>query len=404
MNDVERIDPRVLGQRLAEARKARGVTQEAAAKHLGLSRPTFIAIEKGTRRPRPEETVKLAGYYGRSLHELVRPGAPAVELEPHLRAVVTGSRGEREDVIQAIRELQGFAEDYRELERLAGAKPIENYPAEVSPHGVGLASFAEDVAVRERARLHLGDQPIADLRGVLENSVGVRVFCTPLPSHLAGMYAYVADLGYCILVNAKHPRERQRWTLAHEYGHFLADRHKPGIDYTEPTERVPAGERFADAFAMGFLVPATGVRAAFFEVVGSHGDFQVADLCRISSFYQVSIQAMTLRLESLSLIRKGTWDLLREQGFKAEAAKRSLDLVRERTNDEPYPARYKYLAVLAFREGKISEGQLARFLRTDRVAAREVVQRCTSRTDDIGPDGRDAMFEVPLERSLINAS
>ena len=41
MLDIENLDPKALGQRLADARKARGVTQEDAAKHIGCSRPTF---------------------------------------------------------------------------------------------------------------------------------------------------------------------------------------------------------------------------------------------------------------------------------------------------------------------------------------------------------------------------
>jgi hypothetical protein len=40
----------------------------------------------------------------------------------------------------------------------------------------------------------------------------------------------VPDPGYCILVNRKHPPERRRWTLSHEYAHFLADRHRPAVD------------------------------------------------------------------------------------------------------------------------------------------------------------------------------
>src|SRR6266478_4496014 len=79
-------DPRLLGRRLAEARKARDVTQEEAAKHLGCSRPTLIAIEKGERPAKPEEIVKLAAFYGRPVHELVRPGEPVADLQPHLRA------------------------------------------------------------------------------------------------------------------------------------------------------------------------------------------------------------------------------------------------------------------------------------------------------------------------------
>src|SRR5687768_2499307 len=84
----EPVDPHLLGQRLEEARKARGVTQEEAADHLGCSRPTYIGIEKGERRAKPEEILKLAAFFGRRVHEIVRPGEPVADLQPHLRAQV----------------------------------------------------------------------------------------------------------------------------------------------------------------------------------------------------------------------------------------------------------------------------------------------------------------------------
>ena len=59
------IDPRVLGKRIIEARKARGKTQEEVAAFLGYSRPTYIAIEKGERPARPDEIIKLASFFGR---------------------------------------------------------------------------------------------------------------------------------------------------------------------------------------------------------------------------------------------------------------------------------------------------------------------------------------------------
>ena len=58
-----------------------------------------------------------------------------------------------------------------------------NYPPEVrlSTH-VNPAAFAEDVAVQERQRLGLGDQPIIDLRNILEAEVGLRIIYESLPS------------------------------------------------------------------------------------------------------------------------------------------------------------------------------------------------------------------------------
>src|SRR5580698_9216158 len=84
MPQTDTLDPRILGQRITEARKARGKTQEEVADFLGLSRPTYIAIEKGDRVAKSDEIVKLASYLGRKVHELVRPTEPVVDLQPQL--------------------------------------------------------------------------------------------------------------------------------------------------------------------------------------------------------------------------------------------------------------------------------------------------------------------------------
>ena len=65
------------------------------------------------------------------------------------------------------------------------------------------------------------------------------------------------------------------------------------------------------------------------------------------------------------------------------------------------PERYKYLAVQAFRQGELSEGQLAQFLRTNRVNAREIVASCVTRTE-VSPTGERRTIELPFERSLLS--
>lgn len=401
----EHLDPILIGQRLTEARKARGVTQQEAAEYLGVSRPTLIAVEKGARAAKPDELIKLAGFYGRSLNEMVRPGEQSVPIEPHLRAALSPAAGGAEELHRAIGELQRFVEDYRQLEQLTGAKPFEHYPPTVDlPQRVEVSEFAEDLAIRERARLNLGDQPVLNLREVFEEGTGLRIFYGAIPSTIAGMYAFVADFGYCILINRKHPPERQRWTLAHEYLHFLSERYKPGIDYLTEGERKPLGERCADAFAASFLMPKTGIRRHFLDIIDRTDDFQVADLCRLSNIYFVSVHAMTLRLESLGLIKKGTWELLEEKRFKPDTAKRQLGLsAPQRRPEAPYPERYKFLAVGAFCQETISEGQLARFLRCDRVSAREIVADCLNRLDDVDEHGNERTLTLPFEQSLLEA-
>ena len=119
--------PEFLGLRLAAARNARDITQQIAAEALGCSRPTLIAIEKGTRRAKPEEIVTLARLYGRSVHELVRPGEPTSDLQPHLRAVA-----------QRIREATGHLKGVR----VAVMGCIVNGPGEMADADFGYVGGA----------------------------------------------------------------------------------------------------------------------------------------------------------------------------------------------------------------------------------------------------------------------
>lgn len=402
MQPPEAIDPRTLGKRIAEARKARGKTQEEVASHLGYSRPTYIAIEKGDRPAKPEEIRGLASFLGRSVHELVRPGEPVVDMQPHLRAVAEKMR-ERDErgLLAGIDELQRLAEDYRELENILQAPLRFNYPAEVNlTTRLDVTQLAESVAVQERQRLGLGDQPVTSLRSILEWDVGLRIFYWELPSAIAGMYAFAPEIGCCILVNRKHPAVRRRVSMLHEYGHLIVDRYKPGIDYLTYGGRKPADERFAEGFALSFLMPASSVQHRFHAIVSSTGDFQVADLCRLSHFYFVSVEAMCLRLEQLGLTPRGMWQSLKESGLAPQTAASLLELPSHPESAQPYPERYKYLAVHAFERGKISQGQLARFLRSDPVTAREIVAQCLTSLH-IEPSGEQRTLQLESQTSLL---
>jgi Zn-dependent peptidase ImmA (M78 family)/DNA-binding XRE family transcriptional regulator len=405
------IDPRILGQRLAEARKARGITQEAAASHLGCSRPTYIAVEKGERAAKPEEIVKLSTLFGKPVHELLLQAEPITVLSPHLRGEIervhAGNADQvREQMAGGVEDFQTFLDQYRELERLMNAPLRSKLPEERTVNNaVDPVELAEDAATEERRRLGLGDQPIINLRSTLETEVGLRIFYSDLlPSPIAGMYDFVPALGCCLYINRKHPPERRRVSMVHEYGHGIVDRNKPAIDYLFTSGRKPANERFADAFAAAFLMPATSVRRRFLDVVNMTGDFKLSDLCRLAHAYFVSVEAMAYRLEKLGLVPKGRAELLKESRLPVRKAKERLRLSPHPVNDEPYPERYKALAVYAYEQEKITEGQLARFLRCDRVTAREIVQDyLTSR--DVNEEGQtEAVQFEQTQQSLLRAA
>lgn len=405
MLQLEPIDPRIFGQRLAEARKARGVTQEDVSAYLNYSRPTYIAIEKGERPAKAEEIVKLAAYFGRKVSELVRPGEPVIDFQPHLRAAAEKIKAENQrELLAAIGELQRLASDYRELEQMMNAPLRYNYPPLVTLETpVDVAELAESVASQERRRLGLGEQPVEQLRRLLEWDVGLRIFYWPLPSAIAGMYAYADDVGCCIMVNRKHPAPRRRLSLLHEYGHLVADRYKPGIDYLNMPGRKPANERFAEAFALSFLMPANAVRQRFHEIVAATKDFQVADLCRLSHFFFVSVEAMALRLEQLALIPKGSWGLINESKFAPRQAAELLGLQPQRADDYALPERNVFLAVNAYEKGDIGDSDLAHYLRSDIVTAREIAAKAKT-SQEVEPSGEERRLELDLPRSLLSAS
>jgi Zn-dependent peptidase ImmA (M78 family)/DNA-binding XRE family transcriptional regulator len=402
---IPTVTPHVVGQRIAESRKARGKTQGEAADFLGCSRPTYIAIEKGDRAAKSDEIVKLATFLGRKVHELVRPTEPVVDLQPHLRAVVAKSNdADAAALNSAIEDLQRIAEDYRELERLMNAPLRWNYPVEIklSPR-VDAAEFAESVALQERQRLGLGDQPVIYLRSMLEWDVGLRIFYSDLPSSIAGMFAYTADLGCCILVNRKHPPERRRVSMLHEYGHLIVNRFEPGIDYLTMKGRKPANERFAESFALSFLMPASSVRQRFHEIVASTGDFKGADLRRMSHFYYASVEAMALRLEQLGLIQRGSWQFLKESKFSPREAAEILRLQPLPVNNETFPERYKYLAIAAYERGELGETDLAYYLRCDIVRAREIAAE-TLFSRELDSSGEPSALRLDFDKSLLSAT
>jgi Zn-dependent peptidase ImmA (M78 family)/DNA-binding XRE family transcriptional regulator len=369
------LDPRALGARLREARESRGWTQQQLAERLGMARTTIVSIEKGERRLKPEELVALATQLGRSVSELLQRGAPSEGFAVQLRGAWTPTVTADTELLPYFEEFRLLCEDYARLESLCQAPLRRRYPPEYEIQGVSPELSAEDVAATERRRLDLGEGPLINLREILEGDVGLRIFQLELPSKVAGFFTFAQSLGGCIALNRRHPAERRSTSLAHEYGHFLTSRYRSEVSLVDRYERRPAGERFAEAFARAFLLPASGLRRRFLELERERPTgVTYGDLCRLAWFFAVSVEAMVRRLEELRLIPVGTWDRLQREKFQVREAQQLLGLEPLRGDDELLPSRYITLAVEAWQRELLSEGQLARFLRTDRVSARERVQ------------------------------
>ena len=160
-------------------------------------------------------------------------------------------------------------------------------------------------------------------------------------------------------------------TAAHELGHFITTRTQADVvDFrVAPHSRE---ERFASAFAYALLMPASFVRRRFSELRLETGAFSPRHLILLAHQLSVSEEALCRRLEELNLIPSGTWDSLRDRGFSGELVRRVLG-DKAFPEESTVPPRLWFLAAEAYRRRLLSEGQIARMLKADRVELRQML-------------------------------
>lgn len=364
-----------VGERLRVARTTAGLTQEAAAEAAGIARTTLVAIERGDREPRPEELLAFAKQYQVSVHALLRPSAVRVEIVPQFRKKLRSPNIDK-DANEALTLLHDIAAAYAELERVLNKVSFVDYPPERKIGRGRIQQQAEEIAVELRSRLGLGLGPIPDLEGVLELELGLRIFVRPLQSSISGVYAYHPEIGACIVLNKLHPGSRRRWTLAHELAHFMTTRSEPSVVLVSESRKNP-DDAFADAFAAAFLMPSATVRRIFDEYVGAEGKFATRHLILGAKRLSVSLEAFCRQLESLELLRRGTFETLKDRGLNQRAVQQVLGTV---DNDEVSveSTRLLLLAAEAHEQEIFSEGQLADMLVLDRVELRRAFDAFSS--------------------------
>lgn len=375
-NVLDQIDPKKLGEMLQQARKKCGITQANAAQIIDASRTTMIAIEKGERRLKATELIKLARAYGQSVSDFVRP-TPVVEpFAVQFRAAFQRSEPEKEEIVQVIQHFEQLCRNYLELEEMMDAPLPRNYPREYEVEGMPIAQTAESIAISERQRLGLGDGPISLLRDILEQNVGLRIFYIKMPGKYSEMYNYDAKLGGCIAINANHPEERRRWSLAHGYLHFLAHRRKSVLDEVEiEYQRRPMSEKLAEAFPAYFLMPTSSLLRQFNEMCQSQGKFTPTNLFTLAHYYGVSVEALVLRLEDIKLLPSGTWERLHDRGLKVRQVQQELGLEAIDRRADMVPVHYQHLAIEALDQGIISEGRFAKLLGLNRLESRDIANK-----------------------------
>ncbi len=141
----------------------------------------------------------------------------------------------------------------------------------------------------------------------LARNLGIKVRYEPFEREISGVL-YRDKESTIIGVNALHHKNRQRFTVAHEIGHYVLHKIDVHVDKgyqfilrdSASSQATDALEIEANQFAAELLMPAHMLRKDVREYLKDLED--ESNLQKLAAQYEVSAQAMAFRLANLQLI------------------------------------------------------------------------------------------------------
>jgi Zn-dependent peptidase ImmA (M78 family) len=167
--------------------------------------------------------------------------------------------------------------------------------------------LGERLARETRRRYGLPeDQPIAELLGTIEGQASVPVLLDRFnDNEVAGVLLRQADGESFIAVNADFWPMRQRFTLAHEWGHIEAG-HRPRVEMITDIFGGPKDPQEIEAnyFAAELLAPRRGLKQ-WLEEHELMSDVDAAAVAEMAMCFGISFPGACYRLERAGVIDAG---------------------------------------------------------------------------------------------------
>lgn len=269
-----------VGNRIRSIRAAKGWSQGDLATRMGRTQTAVSYWEAGRRALGVDDLVEVANALGVPTSELLPDRPPGRPVPALLRAVA-----EDVDAHHLADQLEKFVLTAQELT-----------PPEV--RWIVTPTSPRNTAETLLSVASITKTPVPVKK--LAEECGVLVLFAEF-DNVDGLIVKL-DFGAVIGVYSRQVPTRQRFTIAHELGHYLL-RHSetyhldfggdlsPGATGEHP-EYNWRDERAANDFAANLLMPASFVRSAFNED---------KDVGRLAKKFDVSVAAMGFRLKSLGL-------------------------------------------------------------------------------------------------------
>lgn len=303
--------PGFVGERLREAREARGLTAAAVSDLIGVTRAAVSQYENGAQSPHPDVMRKLAGQLNLPARFFLRGPFPEALGIIHFRSRTAATKTERIRAARRhhwLKELVDYLRRYVELPSI----DVPEFDVPTDPKVV-TTEMIEEIASETRRVWKLGEGPISNVVWLLE-SHGIIVANGDIGSDALDSFSEwnVAETPYIFLGAGRRSSVRGRLNAGHELGHLILHR-RLDPQYLQADHRLIEDQAFW--FAGAFLLPATTFAADLYAP--TLGAFKA-----LKPRWKVSIQAMISRARDLQFLSedqaKTAWISLNRQGWRVK--------------------------------------------------------------------------------------
>lgn len=326
-------------ERLKKVRQFRGLTPEQLAERVSVETMSISKYESGERMPSSSTLIALSSALGVDISYFFREISVQLKTQPTFRMSKKSEKLEEKEEQQIIAQTEDALE--RQLEILEICQSQGEYVVDTGLRRV-VQSY-EDIEVLSldvRAAWNLGLDPIKNLMEVAEIH-GFKIILVDGPTKFEAATFMEEELGPIISLRRGAPKERQRFSLAHELGHYFILEESPGYQ--------DAAEQMANQFAAALLMP----RELLVQDVGpNRTNLKCEELCLLREKYGASTQAILVRMASLGIISQDLKKLAMESDEENHWSSRPGG---EAYSDTERPRLLRKLVFRAVAEGMISE-------------------------------------------------
>ncbi|HEV8558602.1 MAG TPA: XRE family transcriptional regulator [Actinophytocola sp.] len=344
------VDARTLGERIRDARKRAGVSQEELGQAIGLERTAVNKIEGGVRKVTALELSDIAAAIGVRMSTFFEEPTPALVSHRSSQGLDT-----TDSQIDAL--LAKFADEVEFIASLGVDQLGLDAAGAVDQAGIAPPSTnaeAEALAVQARTLMGLeAEDPIRQLSDSVA-SVGLLAFSRDIGKDTADAGTILLPRGGVTLVNSHMKVGRRRLALAHELGHYLiADDYTVDwrvADYSDHT--LPMESRI-DRFARALLLPGAALTRKWPETVDGSGERGAAIL--LASEFRVDMATLATRLNDMGLADSETIASVRRcRTTKTDMVEMNLYVPLEELEGTTVPRPFSLAVLRLVRDERIS--------------------------------------------------